>query len=85
MTGIVDRLIHLELVQRKSDPSDRRVILLELTASGTAALAGIEEKVQTMMHRFFESMPEEDRETSMRIFLKLKDFLKDEINAQKKT
>ena len=85
MTGIVDRLIHLDLVRRKSDARDRRVILLELTGRGTAALASIEEKVQIMMRRFFESMPETDRETTMRVFLKLKSFLKDEIDAQKKT
>jgi MarR family transcriptional regulator, organic hydroperoxide resistance regulator len=85
MTGIVDRLIHLDLVQRKSDAKDRRVILLELTERGSAALASVEKKVQAMMRRFFESMPEKDRETTMRMFLKLKDFLKDEINAQKKS
>jgi DNA-binding MarR family transcriptional regulator len=85
MTGIVDRLIHLELVQRKSDTKDRRVILLELTDRGRTALASIEKKVHAMMRRFFESMPEKDRETTMRMFHGMKDFLKDEINAQKKT
>jgi DNA-binding MarR family transcriptional regulator len=85
MTGIVDRLIHLELVQRKSDAKDRRVILLELTDRGRTAHASVEKKMHAMMRRFFESMPEKDRETMMRMFHKMKDFLKDEINAQKKT
>jgi DNA-binding MarR family transcriptional regulator len=83
MTGIVDRLIDLKLVQRNSDATDRRVILIELTAHGKAVLAGIEKRMQAMMQRFFESMPEKDRQTAMRIFLSLKDFLKEEINAQK--
>ena len=84
MTGIVDRLIHLDLVRRKSDANDRRVILLELTDRGRAAVASIEKKVQTMMRRFFDSMPEKDREATMQMFLRLKAFLKDEIDAQKK-
>jgi len=85
MTGIVDRLIHLELVQRKSDANDRRVILLELTGRGRATIAKIEKKAQSVMQGFFESVPVKDRETTMRMFLRLKDFLKEEINAQKKT
>lgn len=85
MTGIVDRLIHLGLVERGSDANDRRVILLSLTEQGTAILASIDKTVQGMMRRFFESMPEKDRKTMVRVFLRLKDFFKEEINAQKKT
>jgi DNA-binding MarR family transcriptional regulator len=85
MTGLVDRLIHLGLVERSSDTKDRRVVLLALTPSGTAILTNLETKMQAMMRRFFESVSEKDRETMMRMFLKLKDFLKEEINVQKKT
>ena len=84
MTGIVDRLIHLGMVERGSDPNDRRVILLALTEQGTAMLASIDKIAQGMMRRFFESMPEKDRKSMMRIFYSMKDFLKEEINAQKK-
>jgi DNA-binding MarR family transcriptional regulator len=85
MTGIVDRLIDLKLVHRNSDAKDRRVILIELTGRGRATLAGVEKRLRSVMERFFESMPEKDRETTMRIFLRLRDFLKEETNAQKKT
>jgi DNA-binding MarR family transcriptional regulator len=85
MTGIVDRLIHLGLVERSADATDRRVILLSLTEHGTAILARMEKKVQGMMRRFFDSMPEKDRETTVKTFCKLKDFFKEEINAQKKS
>ena len=54
MTGIVDRLIHLKLVERRSDASDRRVIRLSLTPQGTAKLASMEKKMHGMMRRFFE-------------------------------
>ena len=48
-------------------------------------LAGIEKKIQGMMRRFFEGISEQERETTMRLFAKMKDFFKEEINAQKKT
>jgi DNA-binding MarR family transcriptional regulator len=85
MTGIVDRLIHLRLVERRSDAKDRRVIRLSLTPLGAAKLAGIEKKMHGMMRRFFEGISEKEREATMRIFTKLKDFFKEEIDAQKKS
>jgi DNA-binding MarR family transcriptional regulator len=85
MTGIVDRLIHLGLVERRSDANDRRIILLALTERGAAISASIEKKMLSMMRRFFESISEKERETTMRMFVRFKDFLKEEINAKKKT
>lgn len=85
MTGIVDRLIHMELVERRSDPNDRRVILLTLTARGTALVASVEKRIRGMMGRFFEGISGKDRESMMRIFTRLKAFFKEEIDAQKKT
>jgi DNA-binding MarR family transcriptional regulator len=85
MTGVVDRLIHLQLVERRSDANDRRVILLTLTPRGTALLAGIEKRIRGMMRRFYDDIPEKDRETMARVFTMLTAFFKEEINAQKKT
>ena len=51
-TGIVDRLIHLGLVERKFDENDRRVILLALTHQGETVISAIESKIQVMMKRF---------------------------------
>ena len=36
-TSIVDRLVQRELVNRVSDPNDRRVVMCELTAAGREA------------------------------------------------
>ena len=83
-TGIVDRLIHLGLVERKFDDNDRRVILLALTASGEAAFSVIEGKVQAIMQQFFERISESDRLASLRISRKLKEYLKEELDAHKK-
>jgi len=83
-TGIVDRLIHLGMVERKFDENDRRVILLALTARGEEAISVMEGKVQEIMGQFFERISESDRQASLRIFKKLKEYLKEELDAHKK-
>ncbi len=42
MTGIVDRLVRQNFVERQSHPTDRRVVLVQLTESGMEILAHIE-------------------------------------------
>jgi DNA-binding MarR family transcriptional regulator len=84
MTGVVDRLIHLGLVERKFDEKDRRVILLSLTRRGEAATSTIEKKIEAIMLRFFESVPKADRAASLRVFKKLAQYLKEQLNAPKK-
>jgi DNA-binding MarR family transcriptional regulator len=83
-TGIVDRLIHLGLVERKFDESDRRVILLALTPQGETTMAAIENKIRAMMKRFYDSISKNDRAASLRMFRKLREFLKEELDAHKK-
>ncbi len=82
MTGVVDRMIQLRLVERRSDTSDRRVVLLALTDRGSATLARIDGKAQAAMRRFFDAMPERDRASAVRIMQKLRDFLKEELDAK---
>jgi DNA-binding MarR family transcriptional regulator len=83
-TGIVDRLIHLGLVERKFDDSDRRVILLALTTQGVTTASVIEDRVRETMKRFYHGISRSDRAASLRIFRKLKEYLKEELNAHKR-
>jgi len=83
-TGIVDKLIHLGLVERKLDESDRRVILLALTDRGSATLSGMERKTEEMMRRFLDGIPAGDRATFLRIIRKFKGFLQEELSAHKR-
>lgn len=39
--GLVDRLVDLDMVERKIDPTDRRRILVSLTKTGHSALHGL--------------------------------------------
>lgn len=83
-TGIVDRLIHLGLVERKFDENDRRVILLALTSQGAATASVIEDRVRAAMKQFYAGISKSDRAAALRIFRKLKDYLKEEMNAHKR-
>ena len=83
-TGIIDRLIHLGLVERRFDENDRRVILLTITPEGEKKLGIIERKFMEAMEQFLERVSESDRAASLRLFKKLRDFLKEKLNASKK-
>jgi DNA-binding MarR family transcriptional regulator len=72
------------LVEGKFDENDRRVVLLALTQQGATAVSAIQNKVRAMMKRFYEGISKSDREASLRMFGKLRKFLKEELNAHKK-
>jgi DNA-binding MarR family transcriptional regulator len=44
MTGIIDRLVKMKLVQRTRSDTDRRVVLAEVTPKGMALVRSIEEE-----------------------------------------
>jgi DNA-binding MarR family transcriptional regulator len=80
-TGIVDRLIHIGLVQRHFDENDRRVILLSLTEKGQATTDRVEHALQQLMLGFFRRISESERAASLRMFRKLKEYLNEELDA----
>ena len=67
-TGVVDRLIHLDLVERKFDEKDRRVVLLALTRRGETVVSTMQKKVESDYGGFFEGVTDGDRAASLRVF-----------------
>jgi DNA-binding MarR family transcriptional regulator len=53
VTTIVDGLEHEGLLARRNDPTDRRAILLELTAKGREHIAGVHALHRAVAERFF--------------------------------
>jgi DNA-binding MarR family transcriptional regulator len=53
VTTIVDGLEHEGLLARRRDPTDRRAILLELTAKGREHIAGVHALHRAVAERFF--------------------------------
>jgi DNA-binding MarR family transcriptional regulator len=69
VTGIVDRLTHLELVNRQEDPKDRRVKTLQLTASGRQVLGEVVELLPSRLG--CDRLSVEERENIHQAVIKL--------------
>jgi MarR family transcriptional regulator, organic hydroperoxide resistance regulator len=53
ITGVIDRLTHLGLIERHPDPSDRRVNRLYLTARGASLQAPLSQAIEQVNAEFF--------------------------------
>lgn len=76
MTGIVDRLVRDLYVVRASDPKDRRIIRVKLTAKGSRIVKDIIEERREMIIKMFGKLSQSDREEYLRILKKIQDHLK---------
>jgi len=62
MTNRVDRLVSRGLVQRRPAPSDRRGVLVRLTADGRARVDGALDTLLALESAILEDLPEAERE-----------------------
>ncbi len=83
MTGIVDRLADLALVQRNLHESDRRVILLTLTDKGRHVLSRVDDTWRNMARRFTARISRADLEAVVRVRLQYAQFLYEELKSLK--
>ncbi|MBA4032207.1 MAG: MarR family transcriptional regulator [Planctomyces sp.] len=60
MTGLIDRLQKLGLVDRQRIPMDRRQILVGLTEQGSRLVANIDEPLKVLMSEMFGNLSPED-------------------------
>ena len=60
-SALGDRLVRLELVTRRPDPSDRRSVVLQLAASGTRVLRRIDRAQTSQMTRATRLMSAAER------------------------
>jgi DNA-binding MarR family transcriptional regulator len=77
VTALVDGLAHEGLVARVPHPSDRRVTLVELTCNGDLVQAQMV-AYQTSLESLFVDMSEPDRETLLRLLLRLRNQMQAE-------
>ena len=61
MTNRVDRLVERGLVERLPDPSDRRGVIVQLTAAGRKTVDGALESLLAHERDLLTSLPESDR------------------------
>ncbi len=65
ISGIVDRLVRLDLIRREDDDSDRRLVRNLLTARGEKSCKRLEHGVGAFMYRIIVEMDERDIESFM--------------------
>ena len=77
-TGLVDRLIKAGFVKRLSDPGDRRVVWIRITAGGKKVITTILVQKRKTMAEVFAKIPRHEREQYIRTFEKVCDILDSE-------
>ena len=66
-TGLIDRLITQDLVSRKADPEDRRIVWVELTLKGKGIISSIKNQKTKTLIRVFGKISPKDREHYLNI------------------
>jgi DNA-binding MarR family transcriptional regulator len=61
MTGLAKRMEKSGFIVRKSDPKDERVTLLQITAQGKEALAGIEKEQNRYLKTLFQGFTQKEK------------------------
>ena len=77
MTGIIDRLERGGYLARSSDPDDRRIILVKLTAKGAKVVKNMVEKRKEITIRMFGAISQAEREEYLKILTHIHDHLKE--------
>lgn len=78
MTGIVDRLVRLGLVERRRSEADRRSVLVGLTPAGEALLRRAWEQRQERMRQILAHFVPEDRKAIIHLLQKYLQVLRQE-------
>jgi DNA-binding MarR family transcriptional regulator len=60
MTGIVDRLVKMDLVERTRSDTDRRVVLVQVTPAGTELVKRVKKKIMQESADLFTALTDDD-------------------------
>jgi DNA-binding MarR family transcriptional regulator len=77
LTGLVDRAARAGMVERRSDPTDRRAWRVHVTPKGTRAFHEAERRHATKVARVFASLSQPEMETLIQLLDKVKATLRD--------
>lgn len=67
MTNIVDRLVNADLVSRGASPTDRRAVVVNLTAVGADLIAKVESVREELLHEALKHQSDRDLSELARI------------------
>jgi DNA-binding MarR family transcriptional regulator len=83
VTGLCDRLVRDGYAERVSDPNDRRVVKIRLTAEGKKIMRHVHEHRKKAMIKMFGVISQEERESYLSILEHMKEHLSDESGRNK--
>ena len=78
MTGVIDRLERLGLVERRRNPLDRRMVLVQPTDAAVALYEQIRRSRKDMVREFFEPFDNEEMHTLLSMLDRLVTSLRDQ-------
>jgi DNA-binding MarR family transcriptional regulator len=79
-TRMLDCLARDGYVERRHSESDRRAVLVSLTANGSEAVEAAHEHVQAWRRRVFESLEPAEREHAARLLTRLSQVLEEQLS-----
>lgn len=82
-TGIVDRLVKNGYLKRERSESDRRIVAIQLTESGSTILKEFKGSITNYIDKIDQSLTEEERTLLFNLFMKItKVFGQDSIEGE---
>ena len=67
MTGIVDRLVRMDLVHRQAVATDRRLVLIDLTERGRTVLVRVQSEKHDRLQQVLDRLPDADQRALIRL------------------
>lgn len=81
-TGIIDRLVKNGYIKRERSESDRRIVVIELTDTGSLLIKNLKNLISKYLKLIFDDLSEEEKQLLLKIALKVKNKMVTEINNQ---
>lgn len=71
ITRLLDRLEEKKLVERRSDPNDRRATLVFITKTGKSTVENVTETFNSFSSQFLQGVSDQEKETIRTAFAKI--------------
>ena len=75
VTGLVDKLVKMNLVEREFPSSDRRIIIICLTTKGKAVISKIKNQFNALFIAIFKKISPEERKSFFEVTEKMEKLL----------
>jgi len=75
VTGLVDKLVKMQLIRRVFSPSDRRIIIISLTPKGKTVISKIKNQSNELFISLFKAFSAQEKKSFLEVTKKMEKFL----------